>query len=52
MEDFISDDKDDDSKKIKDISFDHMEPIPKFENLEDCIMRDEESIKENETDVQ
>lgn len=51
MEDLISDDKDDDSKEIKDISLGHVEPMPKFENLEDSIMQDGESIKENETDV-
>ena len=52
MEDVISDDNDDDSKEIEDISFGHMEPIPKFDDLKDCLMQDGESIKENETEVQ
>ncbi len=51
MEDVISDNNDD-SKEIEDISFGHMEPIPKFDDLEDCLMLDGESIKENETEVQ
>ena len=51
MEGVISDDNDD-SKEIEDISFGHMEPIPKFDDLEDCLMQDGESIKENETEVQ
>lgn len=51
MEGVISDDNDD-SKEIEDISFGHMEPIPKFDDLEDCLMLDGESIKENETEVQ
>ena len=33
MEDIISDDNDD-SKEIEDISCGHMEPIPKFDDLE------------------
>ena len=51
MEDLILDDNDDDPKEIEDISFCGMEPIPKFDILEDCIMQDGESIKENETGV-
>lgn len=51
MEDVISDDNDDDWKEIEDISFGHMEPIPKFDDLENCLIQDGESIKENETDV-
>ncbi len=29
----------------------YMEPIPKFDDLEDCIMQDGEFIKENKMDV-
>ena len=36
---------DDDSKDC------YMEPIPKFDDLEDCIMQDGEFIKENKMDV-
>lgn len=52
MEDLFFHDNDDDSKEIEDVSFGHMEPIPKFENLEDCIMQDGESIKGNQKNVQ
>ena len=52
MEDMILNDDDDDSKEIEGVSFGHMEPIPKFENLEDCIMQDGESIKGNQKNVQ
>lgn len=51
MEDIISDNNND-SKEIDGISFGHMEPIPKFDDLEDCLIQDGESIKENETEVQ
>lgn len=50
MEDVISDDNDD-SKEIEDISFGHIEPIPKFDYLKNCLMQDGESIKKNEKDV-
>lgn len=50
MEDVISDD--DDSKEIEDISFGHMEPMSKFDNLKDCIRQDGESIEEKEKIVQ
>ena len=52
MEVFISNDKDDDSKEIEDISFGHIEPMSKFNDLEVFISKDEESAKENETNVQ
>ena len=52
MEGFISNDKDDDSKEIEDISFGHIEPMSKFNDLEVFISKDEESAKENETNVQ
>ena len=51
MEVFISNDKDDDSKEIEDISFGHIEPMSKFNDLEVFISKDEESAKENETNV-
>lgn len=52
MEVFISNDKDDDSKEIEDISFGHIEPMSKFNDWEVFISQDEESAKENETNVQ
>ena len=52
MEVFISNDKDDDSKEIEDISFGHIEPMSKFNDWEVFISKDEESAKENETNVQ
>ena len=52
MEVFISNDKDDDSKEIEDISFGHIEPMSKFNDWEVFISTDEESAKENETNVQ
>ena len=52
MEVFISNDKDDDSKEIEDISFGYIEPMSKFNDLEVFISKDEESAKENETNVQ
>ena len=52
MEALISNDKDDDSKEIEDISFGHIEPMSKFNDLEVFISKDEESAKENETNVQ
>ena len=52
MEVFISNDKDDDSKDIEDISFGHIEPMSKFNDWEVFISKDEESAKENETNVQ
>lgn len=52
MEVFISNDKDDDSKEIEDISFGHIEPMSKFNDREVFISQDEESAKENETNVQ
>ena len=52
MEVLISNDKDDDSKEIEDISFGHIEPMSKFNDLEVFISKDEESAKENETNVQ
>jgi hypothetical protein len=52
MEDLILNDDDDDSKEIEGVSFGHMEPMPKFDDLEICITQDGESAKENETDVQ
>lgn len=52
MEVFISNDKYDDSKEIEDISFGHIEPMSKFNDLEVFISKDEESAKENETNVQ
>lgn len=52
MEDLIANDNDCNSKKNEDISFGHMEPMPKFDDLEICITQDGESAKENETDVQ
>ena len=51
MEVLISNDKDDDSKEIEDISFGHIEPMSKFNDLEVFISKDEESAKENETNV-
>ena len=51
MEVFISNDKDDDSKEIEDISFGYIEPMSKFNDLEVFISKDEESAKENETNV-
>lgn len=52
MENMILNDNVDESKEIEeDISFGHMEPISKFDDLEDCLMQDGESIKENEKDV-
>ena len=51
MEVFISNDKDDDSKEIEDISFGYIEPMSKFNDLEVFISTDEESDKENETNV-
>ena len=52
MEVFISNDKDDDSKEIEDISFGYIEPMSKFNDWEVFISKDEESAKENETNVQ
>ena len=52
MEVLISNDKDDDSKEIEDISFGHIEPMSKFNDWEVFISKDEESAKENETNVQ
>ena len=52
MEVFISNDKDDDSKEIEDISFGYIEPMSKFNDLEVFISKDEESAKENETNGQ
>ena len=52
MEVFISNDKDDASKEIEDISFGHIEPMSKFNDWEVFISKDEESAKENETNVQ
>ena len=52
MENMILNDNVDESKEIEDISFGHMKPIPKFDDLEDSLMQDGESIKENETEVQ
>lgn len=52
MEVFISNDKDDDSKEIEDISLGHIEPMSKFNDWEVFISQDEESAKENETNVQ
>lgn len=52
MEDLIFDDNDDDSNEIENISFGHIEPMVKLDNLEVCITQDEESAKENETNVQ
>ena len=52
MEVFISNDKDDDSKEIEDISFGHIERMSKFNELEVFISKDEQSAKENETNVQ
>ena len=43
MEVFISNDKDDDSKEIEDISFGYIEPMSKFNDLEVFISKDEES---------
>lgn len=48
MEDLILDDNDDDLKGIEDISFCEMEPMPKFDNLQNYIMQDRESATENE----
>lgn len=48
MEDLILDENDDDLKGIEDISFCEMEPMPKFDNLQDYIMQDRESATENE----
>lgn len=54
MEVVFSNDKDDDSKEIEDISYRHrsIEPMPKFNDLEVFISKDEESANENETNVQ
>ena len=52
MEVLISNDKDDDSKEIEDISFGHIEPMSKFNDWEVFISKDKESAKENETNVQ